>query len=216
MLSKVVVFIFLSLAITYRDFLKAIADVILQRELADAKEFNKVEEVVAKLPVKLPSIRIFHSKYPFSAAVQIPTMIVVSDKLVKLLDKKELQYILLHELGNLHGYHPLMMLGYFVSSTLAFAFIQPSWFFVIVMSIINSLVALKLHRVLEEEADTFALEHLEDSQYMIDAVKKLAKFHKPKRESSLQELFALNSSYDYRIKRAKYFYKKKRKTSTRS
>lgn len=216
MLDKIVVFIFLSLVITYRDFLKAIADIILHRELAAAKEFNKVEEVVAKLPVKLPSVRIVHSKYPFSAAVQIPTIIIISDKLVKLLEKEELQYVLLHELGNLHGYHPLMILGYFLSSTLAFAFIQPPWFFVIVMSIINALVALKLHRVLEDEADTFALEHLEDSQYMIDAVKKLAKFDKPKRESSLQEMFARNSSYDYRIKQAKYFYKKQRKKPTRS
>lgn len=127
--------------------------------------------------LKLKNYVVIKSSRMFGGMSGLPKkpFLLLSSKLLSTLTQKELEYVLLHEAAHHKYNHPLLLalsqiilasLGIYMSSYLE---LLPAAAFAIILS----LLFIKLARITERQAETFAAKRVSNPKSMVSAIMKL-------------------------------------------
>lgn len=184
--------------------------------------FSRLENPELSLYIKektgteITTFYIVNSDAVFGGMTGIPTkpVMTISKGMYDLFSAEELQYVLLHETGHYVLQHLLkelavqgsiILLAFFVFRSIKYP-LPISMSLALVSAFLIGIIIIQMMRSYEWEADTYALEHLDDSQSMITATKKLeAAWSGPADDSLTRFLFYRGVPYSQRIKHAESF-----------
>lgn len=162
--------------------------------------------VYKKAGLKLSDVYLYNSEKPFGMMPGIPQHphMILSTKLYKNFNKRELEWIVLHEAGHCVLYHTFKiggaMITIFISGIymihLFKAQLTPSF----ILAVLLSIIFVQVARIFERETDYFAAKHISNPKGMISAARKLASFYFKNRWSDLiKKFFGWNVLPDERI-----------------
>lgn len=168
------------------------------------------EFIRQKTGIEITTFYIVTSDLLFGGMTGIPTkpIMSLSSKLYHAFSKDELHYIALHETGHYALKHILkeallhlgiILLMFFLSSSLGFIL-------AIVCGVVLGCTTIQIARMFEWQADTYALQRLDNPLAMISATKKLqAAWGGPLDNSLIRKLFYRGIPYSQRISYAQRY-----------
>lgn len=205
----VVVFVYLSQGALVRMFIKSLINP--KETILPFKDKNFLKKLQKKTGIDF-DIKVIKSKQFFGAMHGIPAkpIMTLSSKALEILDKGELEWVVLHEAGHCLGYHvPFLIVGFLITlmSGIYLAFHLSLGLYsipiLLLMAFIFNVIYQQIGRVTEYFADRYAVTHIDDPNNMIRANRKLRKRalrHRSVYNSEiLLFLFAPHISYSNRI-----------------
>jgi Zn-dependent protease with chaperone function len=169
-----------------------------------------------KTGVEIRDFYLVNSDAVFGGMTGIPTkpIMTISKKMYETFLPSELQYVLLHETGHYVHHHlvkeALIQLGVVIVAFMVFRKVKLSRFgslsLVLASAFFIGILTIQLMRAFEWQADTYALQHLDDPQVMISATKKLQSAWTGPADDSVQRfLFYRGIPYSQRIQFAESY-----------
>ncbi len=174
----------------------------------------------------LKDLTIYHDKKPYGMMAGFPPFpeLIISEKLYRIFNKDEMEWVILHEVGHCVLWHNLkaMMIelllifgGIFFIKT-----VQLNIFLTILLSFILSIMSVQIiRRLIEYEADKFSISRVANPQGVITAQAKFKKYYKDSifnsENSIIRKLFHWNISPSLRIQMAKQRFNKQRRSYLR-
>jgi Zn-dependent protease with chaperone function len=177
------------------------------------KDKTLLEMVFRKTGLQLESIRISSSSKPWGMMIGLPKYpyMIVSRALYEGFNADEVEYVILHETGHYllgHSaklavlYLSFLSMGFVLMDNLTISFL---W---IVIAIAIGLIQIQMSRILEYEADTFALKYMSNPQGMITATHKFQKAYarfdviRHDEDTFLGRLIYMGIPYNERVRNA--------------
>lgn len=176
-----------------------------------------IDTVKEKTGLALKNITIFYDKRPYAmmGGIYPFPILIISEKMRKVFNKDEMEWVILHETGHhllWHNLQAIIIEGLVISLGIKLInFFMLNIFLVGVLSIFLSILTIQIIRYLiEYQADKFSILRVSDPEGVITAQTKLKKYYKDSlfnsEKSLLRILFHWNISPDLRIKMAKMRY----------
>jgi Zn-dependent protease with chaperone function len=172
--------------------------------------------VKEKAGLNIRTIKISESERPFGMMVGIPgrPQLILSRKLYKTFDPKEIEYVVLHEAAHYKLHHGLIeflsggvlfVLGLIILGKISL--FLPSLLVSLGMGLGFGILMTQMGRAHEYQADSFTLKKISDPRGMISATKKFQKYPGKKFTQNKSKLlnfcFYRGTPYENRIKMAK-------------
>jgi len=170
-----------------------------------------------KTGLVLKNITIFHDQRPYAmmGGIYPFPILIISEKMYKIFDKDEMEWVILHEAGHhllWHNLEAIIIEGVILTLGIKFIFLfQLNIFLSGILSLFFSILAVQVIRyAIEYQADKFSIKRVTNPRGVITAQSKLRKYYNVslfKSEKSLIRIFLhWNISPDLRIKMAKQRY----------
>ncbi|MFA6081672.1 MAG: M48 family metalloprotease [Patescibacteria group bacterium] len=191
------------------------ASLIVGPKIKTSKIVDKwiLNTIKNKTGLVLKDLTIYHDQKPYGMMAGIPPFpeLIISEKLYKIFNKDEMEWVILHEAGHCVLWHNpkaiviefLLMFGgiYFIKA------IELNIFLAILLSFVLSVMSVQIiRRVIEYEADKFSISRVANPQGVITAQNKFRKYYGNSvfgsEKSIIRKLFHWNISPDLRIKMA--------------
>ena len=165
----------------------------------------------------IKDITIFHDQRPYAmmAGIYPFPKLIISEKMYKIFDKDEMEWVILHEAGHhllWHNLKAVIIEG--IMLTLGIGFInlfQPNILLVTIFSSILSILCVQIIRwLIEYQADKYSINRVTNSEGVITAQEKLRTYYKDSlfglEGSIIRKLLSWNITPAQRIKMAKRRY----------
>ncbi|MCR4276675.1 MAG: M48 family metallopeptidase [Candidatus Roizmanbacteria bacterium] len=176
-----------------------------------------INTIKYKTGLVLKNIKIFHDKRPYAmmGGIYPFPILIISEKMRKLFNKDEMEWVVLHETGHhllWHNLEAIIIEGVTISLGVKLIhLLQLNIFSSGLLSIFFSILAVQIIRYgIEYQADKFSILRVSDPEGVITAQAKLKKYYKDSlfnsEKSLLRILFHWNISPGLRIKMAKMRY----------
>lgn len=173
--------------------------------------------IKVKTGLVLKNLTIFHDKRPYAmmGGIYPFPILIISEKMLKVLNHDELEWVILHESGHhllWHNLEAIIIEGLVLSLGIKFTYLlKPNVFWSGMLSVFFSILTVQIIRyVIEYQADKFSIKRVTNPQGVITAQTKLRKYYKTSlfnSEKSLMRIFFhWNISPNLRIKMAKQRY----------
>lgn len=182
--------------------------------IADKWIINTIKN---KTGLMLKNITIFHDKRPYAmmGGIYPFPILIISEKIRKLFNKDEMEWVILHETGHHLLWHNLKAI--IIEGVVMLLGIKLIYFFQLniywsgALSIFFSIITVQIIRyAIEYKADKFSIKRVTNPQGVITAQSKFKRFYKTSlfnSEKSLLRIFLhWNISSNLRIKMAKQRY----------
>lgn len=167
-----------------------------------------------KTGLVLKNINIFHDQRPYAmmGGIYPFPILIISEKMLKLFNKDEMEWVILHEAGHYLLWHNLEAMAIegliiFFGIKLIY-FLNLNMFLSATLSLFLSMLAVQIIRyAIEYQADKFSINRVTNPYGIITAQSKLRKYYKVSlfnsERSLIRMFFHWNISPNLRIKMAK-------------
>lgn len=192
------------------------ASLVVGPKIKTSKIVDKwiISTIKDKTGLVLKNLTIYHDKMPYGMMAGIPYFpeLIISEKLYKIFNKDEMEWVILHEAGHCVLWHnPLAIIIEFIlmfGGTYLTKIAQLNIFSTILLSLILSIISVQIiRRIVEYEADKFSISRVTNPQGVITAQDKFRKYYTNSvfgsEDSIVRKLFHWNISPVLRIKMAK-------------
>lgn len=176
-----IIFIYLCNWVSIHAFFQGLIQTRRSKRVVDEHIISFIRE---KTGVPLGYVVYLESKHTNAFMVGIPgfPQLVITNKLKKLLNREELEFVLLHELGHyVHfdtiRYFFLQLLLFFIGFILAYTFYFGSYSFIydVIVAFVLASIYMQFVKKYERQADLYAISKLENITAMSGALRKLSK-----------------------------------------
>ena len=177
-----------------------------KRKLKDKKLSDLIR---TKVGFKLNHILVLESDKLYGGMTGIPgkPLMILSEAILKELNKDELEYVILHEAAHFKYHHPIILgiLQIFLVLT-GLYFVQFTTTFVAIFTgILFSFIYIQISRVTERQAENFAASNMNDPKGMLTAVNKFEKSWAKSPHLKLKKFLSWNISYEEKRSIAKKY-----------
>jgi len=152
-----------------------------------------------KSGLHLNSIIVIESEKMYGGMSGIPgrPQMILSSKLIKTLDKGELEYVLLHEAAHFKYSHPVILgISQIALIGLGIYLVREASFIITaIIGVTFGLFFIQIARITERAAENFSASHMSDPKYMLGAVNKFEKEWSNISLPKLRKLLSWNISY---------------------
>ena len=212
MIFSLILFILVFLvAVNYWQLI-TFASLIIGPKIKTSTIVNKwiLRTIKNKTGLVLKNITIFHDKRPYAMMGGIYPFpkLIISEEMLKVFNKDELEWVLLHEAGHhllWHNLKAIIIEGTMITLGLKLIYLfQLNIFLSGILSLFFSILTVQVIRyAIEYQVDKFSIRRVTNPQGVITAQAKFKKYYK----TNLYKLFLnWNISPDLRIKMAKQRY----------